>query len=79
MTTNLLEKKCIILTEEDVMEHFFVQSKPNSNKLHAIFNGKPANFSQSFLPTSPFLVPLLSSLSSVLANTYFSTTQMWKR
>lgn len=61
MATELLDKKCIINTDAPATGHYFIQPKPNSTKIRAIFNGVHANYRDEVEPKK-FTLPNFESL-----------------
>lgn len=66
MTQELLSKDCISFSPDgSPTGHYFIQPKPNSSKLRAIFHGAYANSSFPFLP-SKFSLPNFESVKPYL-------------
>lgn len=61
MVVELLDKKCISKTNAPATGHYFIQPKPNSTKIRAIFNGIFAN-SRDGVEPKKFSLPNFESL-----------------
>lgn len=78
MTLELLDKRCVAPTSLPPTGHYFVQPKPNSSKVRAIFNGVYANAIEDFWPKT-FSLPNFENVKPWLrtyANIFFHRTDV---